>query len=134
MEDAKPVVVGGLRWVPALRPGETIPAAISAKSKRPVFKSDMADRLGISDTGVAFVRHGTMVVIPWPELEVSRWYAGSGFLYIATRAGTQDRGGPWKVDRSQYIAVVLDPRWPDRESAERIRRSEETAGATSHSA
>lgn len=119
------VQLSRMRWIPPVLPGETLGAAPATKSRRPMFKSDRADRIGISTDGVAFVRHGTIVLVPWPEIRLSRWYAGPDDAYIATSPGSPNRGGPWKIDRRLFAEIILDPHYPGRIGADYFRKARE---------
>ena len=78
------------------------------------------DCVGLSGTGVTFVRKGTSITIPWTELVPSRWQYGKGYLVLKAKGGTPQRGGPWVVNAEQGRAILTDTRWPDLGYSQRV--------------
>jgi hypothetical protein len=99
-----------------------VPATLEATYRTNCVVPNRAgvDRLGVSEKGVTFVRRGTDISIPWRELIPSKMQFGKGFLVLRTAAGTPSRGGPWVVDAAQGSAILLHPRWPDPDYANRV--------------
>jgi Zn/Cd-binding protein ZinT len=76
------------------------------------------ERVGISDSGVTFVKTGATTFVPWAKLEPSKMQYGRGFLIL--KASDGPRGGAWVVDGRQGRAIVTHRSWRFPDYSQRI--------------
>jgi hypothetical protein len=108
------------QWVEATRRSTTGDHLLASLTFDLAGNRVNVDRIGLDDSGLIIEYRGHSVVLPWAEVEPSKWQIGRGFVVLKAREGTPPRGGAWVLDRAMGRAVLEDDLWPFPDYARRV--------------